>query len=418
MLGLCDSTHLHTARCSYPLFVWHHTSAHSQVFLPTVCVTAHICRQPDVLTHCLCGSTHLHTPDVLTHRLCDSKHLHTARCSHPPFVSQHTSAHGQMFSPTVCVTAHVCTQPDVLTPRFVWQHTSAHSQMFSPTVCMTAHICTQPDVLTHRLCDSTRLHTARCSHPPFVWQHTSAHSQMFSPHGLCGITHLHTARCSYPGFVWQHTSAHSQMFSPHGLCDSTHLHTARCSHPGFVWPHTSAHSRQMFLPRVCVTAHICTPPDVLTQGLCDSTHLHTATRCSYPGFVWQHTSSHSQMFLPRVCVTAHICTQPPDVLTRGSASHVPGTIGTRSILQTVINAFIDQLSNDLNRGTVPVLQDRLFGGRSKQWIARQIQRNNILGNLCLRRIGIDQSVQRLGCGLGRYWIRIPESQEKHFLQYI
>jgi len=198
-------------------------------------------------------------PHFLTHRLRDSTHLYTARCSYPPFVLQHTSAHSQMFLPTVCV-----------------KHTSAHSQMFLATACVTAHICTQPDVLTHRLCYSTHLHIVRCSYPPFVL--------------------------------------------------STHLHTARCS---------------------------------------------------YAPFVLQHTSAHSQMFLPTLCVTAHICTQP-DVLIRGSASHVPGTIGTRSILQTAINAFIDQLTNDPNRGTVPVLQDRLFGGRSQQRIARQIQSNNII----------------------------------------
>ena len=147
-------------------------------------------------------------------------------------------------------------------------------------------------------------------------------------------------------------------------------------------------------------SQIRTGPHVLTHSLCDGTHLHTA-RCSYPQFVWQHTSAHSQMFLPG-----------------GLASHVPGTIGTRSILQTAINAFIDQLNNDLNRGTVPVFQDRLFGGRSKQRIARQIQGNNIIWCLCLRKIGIDQSVQWLGYGLGRSWVQIPEGQENYFLQYI
>ena len=120
-------------QCVFGAVAWLcHKFAQDHIFLPTVCGTAHICTQPDVLTH----------------RLCYSTHLHTARCSYPPFVLQHTSAHSQMFLSTVCV-----------------KHTSAHSQMFLRTVCVTAHICTQPDVLTHPLCYSTHLHTARCSYP-------------------------------------------------------------------------------------------------------------------------------------------------------------------------------------------------------------------------------------------------------------
>ena len=211
------------------------------------------------------------------------------------------------------------------------QHTSEHSQMFLPTVCVAEYICRQLDVLTHGLQDSTHLHTATCSYPWFVRQHKSAHSQMFL------LTICVT--------VYIRTQPHVLV---HGFCASTYLHTATHSYPWFVRQHTSAHS-QMFLLTVCVTAHICTQLHVLTYGFCDSTHLHTAT-CSYLWFAIQHTSAHSQMSLLTVCVTAHICTHPRAQGRISQEQLEP----TGSILQTQINVFIDQLSNDLNWGKVPV----------------------------------------------------------------
>jgi hypothetical protein len=115
-------------------------------------------------------------------------------------------------------------------------------------------------------------------------------------------------------------------------------------------------------------------------------------------FVWQHTSAHSQIFLP-------------GAQRRTSQEQLEPDLYPRLQLMLSSTNWVMTLTGE----QFLFCRTDCSGGGSKQRIARQIQRNNIIWSLCLRRIGIDQSVQWLGYGLGRSWVRIPEGKEKHFL---
>ena len=123
------------------------------------------------------------------------------------------------------------------------------------------------------------------------------------------------------------------------------------------------------------------------------------TTFSYPWFVLQHTSAHSQMFLPGAQRRTSQEQLEPDLYSR-----LQLMLSSTCWVTTLTGEQFLFCWTDCSERTQPA-ENRETNTRQQNYMTLTSTTNR-------------DRVRWLGYGLGRYWVRIPEGPEKHFLQYI